>query len=401
MVITNQTPFYGESGGQVADTGLISNENFKFEVSDVQKKLVDLFVHYGKVKSGSIQKNDSVELKIDLERRNNIRAYHSATHLLHESLRRVLGDHVTQKGSLVDSDRLRFDFSHMKPISDEEISKIEFNVNSIIEKKSSVKTRIMTPKEAVEEGALALFGEKYGDEVRVLSMGNEKNKCFSTELCGGTHVKNTSDIGLFKIISQSSIAAGVRRVEALRGNQLKNYLENRNELSNLSIQKNEEAIRELTTKIVELGGKPFLKNKDQTSLIKDLSKQFEQLSVGSILKDKNKNIINDQVINGIQIRFQKVLDLPFKDLRKLIDEGKKEIKEGIVIVYSVNENKVGLAVGVTKTFINKFDAVKIVRAGSKIIGGKGGGGRNDFAQAGGTLPDKIEDSFESIKKIIN
>jgi len=401
MVITNQTPFYGESGGQVADTGLISNENFKFEVSDVQKKLADLFVHYGKVKSGSIQKNDRVVLKIDLERRNNIRAYHSATHLLHESLRRVLGDHVTQKGSLVDSDRLRFDFSHRKPISNEEISKIEFNVNSIIEKKSSVKTRIMTPKEAVEEGALALFGEKYGDEVRVLSMGNEKNKCFSTELCGGTHVKNTSDIGLFKIISQSSIAAGVRRVEALRGNQLKNYLENRNELSNLSIQKNEEAIRELTTKIVELGGKPFLKNKDQTSLIKDLSKQFEQLSVGLILKDKNKNIINDQVINGIQIRFQKVLDLPFKDLRKLIDEGKKEIKEGIVIVYSVNENKVGLAVGVTKTFINKFDAVKIVRAGSKIIGGKGGGGRNDFAQAGGTLPDKIEDSFESIKKIIN
>jgi alanyl-tRNA synthetase len=259
----------------------------------------------------------------------------------------------------------------------------------------------MTPKEAIANGALALFGEKYGDEVRVLSIGNENDNYFSTELCGGTHVKNTSDIGVFKIISQSSIAAGVRRVEALRGNQLKNYLENRNELSNLSIQKNEEAIRELTTKIVELGGKPFLKNKDQTSLIKDLSKQFEQLSVGSILKDKNKNIINDQVINGIQIRFQKVLDLPFKDLRKLIDEGKKEIKEGIVIVYSVNENKVGLAVGVTKTFINKFDAVKIVRAGSKIIGGKGGGGRNDFAQAGGTLPDKIEDSFESIKTIIN
>jgi alanyl-tRNA synthetase len=401
IVITNQTPFYGESGGQVSDTGIISNKNFKFKVADVQKKLEDLYVHYGKVISGSIQINDRVELKINPERRKDIRAYHSATHLLHESLRRVLGKHVTQKGSLVDADRLRFDFSHMKPISDEEINKIEFNVNSMVEKKFDVKTRIMTPKEAVANGALALFGEKYGDEVRVLSMGDKENKYFSTELCGGTHVKNTSEIGVFKIISQSSIAAGVRRIEALRGNQLKDYYENRKELSNLSIQKNEEAIRDLISKIIELGGKPNLKNKDYASLIKDLSKQFEQLSVGSILKDKSKNIINDQVINGIQVRFQKVLNLPYKDLRKLIDEGKKEIKEGIVIIYAINKNKIGLAVGVTKNLINKFDAVKIVRVGSEIIGGKGGGGRNDFAQAGGTLPDKIEDSFESIKKLIS
>ena len=401
IVITNQTPFYGESGGQVADTGIIFNKNFEFEVTDVQKKLGDLFVHYGKVTSGSIKIKDNVELKIDHEKRNNIRSYHSATHLLHESLRRVLGKHVTQKGSLVDSDRLRFDFSHMKPVSDDEISKIESNVNSIIEKKSDVKTRIMTPKEAVAKGALALFGEKYGDEVRVLSMGNEKDMYFSTELCGGTHVKNTSDIGVFKIISQSSIAAGVRRVEALIGIQLKDYLDNRKKLSNLTIQKNEEIIKDLSARIVKLGGNPISETKDHISLIKDLTKQFEQLSVGLILKDKKKNIINDQVINGIQIRFQKVLNLPFKDLRKLIDEGKKEIKEGIIIIYSINENKVGLAVGVTKTLITKFDAVKIVKVGSEIIGGKGGGGRNDFAQAGGILPDKIEDSFESIKELIN
>ena len=401
IVITNQTPFYGESGGQVADTGIISNENFKFEVFDVQKKLGDLFVHYGKVISGYVKINDSVELKIDYERRRNIRAYHSATHLLHESLRRVLGEHVTQKGSLVDSNRLRFDFNHMKPISDDEISKIEFNVNSIIEKKSEVKTRIMTPKEAVTNGALALFGEKYGDEVRVLSMGNENDKYFSTELCGGTHVKNTSDIGAFKIISQSSIAAGVRRVEALRGSQLKDYLNNRKELSNLAIQKNKEIIKDLSAKIVGLGEKPIIENKDHVSLIKDLNKQFEQLSVNLILKDKSKNTINDQVINGTQIRFQKVLNLPFKDLRKLIDEGKKEIKEGIIIVYSINENKVGLAVGVTRTLTARFDAIKIVKVGSEVIGGKGGGGRNDFAQAGGTLPNKIEDSFECIKKLIN
>ena len=401
IIITNQTPFYGESGGQVADTGIISNENFEFEVSDVQKKLGDLFIHYGKVKKGSIILNDNVELKIDIVRRNNIRAYHSATHLLHESLRRVLGEHVTQKGSLVQSDRLRFDFSHMKPISEEEIKKIESCVNSIIQKKSEVKTRIMTPKEAVESGALALFGEKYGDEVRVLSMGDEEGQFFSTELCGGTHVLNTAEIGKFKIISQSSIAAGVRRIEALRDIQLEDFLKNKENQFNLSNQKNKTVLKELTSKIIELGGKPNLKNKDQAVLIKELNKQLNQLSVGSILNDKTKNKINDQVINGIKVRFQNILGLPFKDLRKLIDEGKKEIGEGLVVIYTVNDNKVGLAVGVTKNLENKLDAVKIVKVGSEIIGGKGGGGRVDFAQAGGTLPNKIEDSFESIKKLIS
>jgi alanyl-tRNA synthetase len=401
IIITNQTPFYGESGGQVADTGIISNESFEFEVSDVQKKLGNLFAHYGKVKKGLIKLNDSVELKINTQRRNNIRAYHSATHLLHESLRRVLGEHVTQKGSLVQSDRLRFDFSHMKPISEEEIKKIEFHINSIIKKKSDVKTRIMTPKEAVKNGALALFGEKYGDEVRVLSMGDEEGQFFSTELCGGTHVLNTADIGKFKIISQSSVAAGVRRIEGLRDTQLVSFLKDKENLSNLSNHKNETIIKELTSKIIELGGKPNLQNNDQVVLIKDLNKQFDQLSVGSILKDKTKNKIDDQVINGIKVRFQNISDLPFKDLRKLIDEGKKEIGEGLIIIYAINDNKVGLAVGVTKTLESKFDAVKIVRAGSKIIGGKGGGGRTDFAQAGGTLPDKIQESFENIKKLIN
>jgi alanyl-tRNA synthetase len=401
IIITNQTPFYGESGGQVADMGTISNESFEFEVSDVQKKLGDLFAHYGKVKKGSIKINNSVELKIDIERRNNIRAYHSATHLLHESLRRVLGEHVTQKGSLVESDRLRFDFSHMKPISEKDIKKIELNVNSIIEKKTEVKTRIMTPKEAVENGALALFGEKYGDEVRVLSMGDEVDQYFSTELCGGTHVLNTADIGKFKIISQSSIAAGVRRIEALRDTQLEDFLKDKENQFNLSNQKNEMILKELTSKIIKLGGKPNLQNNDQATLIKELNKQFDQLSVGSILKDKTKNIINDQVINGTKVRFQNISDLPFKDLRKLIDEGKKEIGEGLIIIYAINENKVGLAVGVTKTLVSKFDAVKIVRAGSTVIGGKGGGGRADFAQAGGTLPDKIQESFENIKNLIN
>jgi alanyl-tRNA synthetase len=400
IIITNQTPFYGESGGQIGDIGVISSEDFRFNVSDVQKKLGDLFIHYGKVSIGSIKINDSVELKIDVERRNNIRAYHSATHLLHESLRRVLGNHVTQKGSLVDSERLRFDFSHMKSISPDEITKIENQVNSMIKNKSEVKTRIMTPKEAVNSGALALFGEKYGDEVRVLSMGDEKDRYFSTELCGGTHVKNTSDIGKFKIISQSSIAAGVRRIEALRDKQLSYYLKNKEKLEDLSNKKNEESIKNLENKIIKLGGKPHLENKDQTQLIKDLNRQFEKLSVGSILKDKSKNIIIDETINEIKVRFQKVLELPFKDLRKLIDDGKKELKEGVIVIYAVNEGKVGLAVGITKKLENKFDAVKFVKAGSEIIGGNGGGGRADFAQAGGNLVEKIEDSFKNIKKLI-
>ena len=400
MIIVNQTPFYGESGGQVGDKGEINFGEFKFEVSDVQKKLGDLFVHYGKVKSGSIKTKQSVEMKIDVLRRDNIRAYHSATHLLHESLRRVLGTHVIQKGSLVEPERLRFDFSHMKPISSEEISKIETYVNSMVEKQSEVKTRLMTPKEAVDNGALALFGEKYGDEVRVLSMGDEKNNYFSTELCGGTHVRNTGDIGKFKIISQSSIAAGVRRVEALRDKQLDDYLKNKEKLSGLSAQKDEDYIKELSKKIIELGGKPNLENEDQKGLIKDLSKQLEQLSVKSILDDKSKNIIKDEIINGIKIRLQKVQDLPPKDLRKLVDKGKKELNEGIIVVFASKDEKVGLAVGVTEKLINKYDAVNFAKLGSEIIGGKGGGGRKDFAQAGGQDSSKIDEAIEKIKALV-
>ena len=286
MIITNQTPFYGESGGQVGDTGEINSGDFKFEVSDVQKKLGDLFVHYGKVINGSIKLQSNVEMKINITRRDDTRAYHSATHLLHESLRRVLGTHVTQKGSLVEPSRLRFDFSHMKPITDDEMSKIETFVNSMVAKKSDVKTRLMTPDEAVENGALALFGEKYGDEVRVLSMGDENGKYFSTELCGGTHVKNTGDIGKFKIISQSSIAAGVRRVEALRDKQLEDYLKNKEKLSNISSEKNEEIIKDLINQIKNLGGKPNSDENDQKILIKNLTKQLETLTVTSILNDK-------------------------------------------------------------------------------------------------------------------
>ena len=400
MIITNQTPFYGESGGQVGDTGEITSGEFKFEVNDVQKKLGDLFVHYGKVISGSIKLNDNIEMKINEKRRNDTRAYHSATHLLHESLRRVLGTHVTQKGSLVEPNRLRFDFSHMKPISNEDVKKIETFVNSMVVKKTDVRTRLMTPDEAVENGALALFGEKYGDEVRVLSMGDEEGSYFSTELCGGTHVKNTGDIGKFKIISQSSIAAGVRRIEALRDKQLEDYLKNKAKLSNISSEKNDEIIKELNEQIIKFGGKPTLEETDQKILIKNLTKQLETILVNSILEDSSKNIIKDEEINGVKLRLQKVEGLPPKELRKLVDKGKKELNEGIVIVFASKEDKVGIAVGVTEKLTNKFDAVQFVKVGSKIIGGLGGGGRKDFAQAGGQDQSKIDQAFEKLKTLI-
>ncbi len=400
MIILNQTPFYGESGGQVGDNGTISNGNNIFKVSDVQKKLGNLFVHFGKVEKGNFNLKDNVELKIDIERRENVKAYHSATHLLHESLRRTLGTHVMQKGSLVAPDRLRFDFSHMKPISSDEMTKIDEHVNQMVNKKSEVITRIMTPKEGIAHGALALFGEKYGDEVRVVFMGEEGNKYFSTELCGGTHVKNTSDIGNFKVVSQSAIAAGVRRVEALRDKQLDEFLKNKEKQSNLTEQKDEETIKVLSEEIKKLGGKPNLNKENKKDLIKELNKELEKLSINEIINNKSKNIINDEKINGVNVRMQKIDGLPPKELRRLIDNGKKEIGEGIVIIFASKDDKVGLAVGITDKLKSKYDAVKFVKNGSEIIGGKGGGGRPDFAQAGGVNKDKIEDAFKSLKALI-
>ena len=400
QIILNQTPFYGESGGQVGDKGTITSGENEFEVTDVQKKIGNLFVHFGKVSKGTIKLKDNVELKINTERRQNIRAYHSATHLLHESLRRTLGTHVMQKGSLVAPDRLRFDFSHMKPITDEEMKKIDENVNKFVNSKTEVVTRLMTPEEGIEQGAMALFGEKYGDEVRVVFMGEEGNKYFSTELCGGTHVKNTGEVGKFKVVSQSSIAAGVRRVEALRDKQLEEYLKSKDKMSSLSSQKNEETIKSLSSEITKLGGKPIKKSDDLKITIKELTKQLEEITVKSILSDKKKNTIKDQNIKKINIRFQKVDDLPFKELRRLVDQGKKDIKEGIVVIYAIKDDKIGLAVGVTDSLTEKYDAIKFVKSGSEILGGKGGGGRSDFAQAGGVHSNKIEESFEKIKSLI-
>lgn len=401
-IITNQTPFYGESGGQVGDRGEIKTSKCKIKIMDTQKKMGDLHVHVGKVMTGSVKVGENVNLEINVNRRNNARAYHSATHLLHEALRRTLGKHVTQKGSLVSPEKLRFDFSHNKPIEKNEIIKIENLVNAMVSKSSDVKTRIMTPKEAVDNGALALFGEKYGDEVRVLSMGEEKNKYFSTELCGGTHVANTAEIGKFKIISQSSISSGVRRVEALRADQLIKYEKNLKQTQSSKENKLNEEINNIKKSLEKLKIKPnFNSDLNGFENLKNLSKQLDQVNLKNIITDKSKNIIKDNKIADFTFRYQTIEDLPSKELRTIIDSGKKDIKKGVLIAFSVFDGKVGVSVGVTKDLTKKFDAVDLVKIAASTLGGKGGGGRKDFAQAGGVDKTKIEDAYKAVLKKIS
>ncbi len=401
-VITNQTPFYGESGGQVGDQGTISNSKCKINIKDTQKKMGDLFVHYGTIEKGSLKVGESVNLEINIQKRNNSRANHSATHLLHESLRRTLGKHVTQKGSLVSPDRLRFDFSHNKPIEKEEMIKINKIVNEMVEGASNVQTRIMTPKEAVSLGALALFGEKYGDEVRVVFMGKESNGFFSTELCGGTHVKNTKEVGEFKVISQSSIASGVRRVEALRDEELHDYEKSLKKDISLKEKNLKDQVDLVKKELSKFKIKPDYKdNIDLSENFKNLNKQLEKIKIKNIIEDKNKNIIKDKKVGNFVFRQQVLTDFPPKELRGVIDQGKKDIKDGIIVSISTFEDKVGVAVGLTKELTKKFDAVQLVKIASEVLGGKGGGGRKDFAQAGGSNKDKIEEVFKTLNSKIN
>jgi len=401
-IVTNQTPFYAESGGQVGDKGIIYSNDCKVVVEDTQKKMGDLYVHYGKVDKGFLKVNQSVNLEINVKRRNNARANHSATHLLHEALRRTLGKHVTQKGSLVSPEKLRFDFSHSKPIEKKEIEKIEKYVNDMVNAAADVKTRIMTPKEAVEKGALAMFGEKYGDEVRVLFMGKENGNCFSIELCGGTHVRNTKEIGKFKIISQSSIAAGVRRVEALRDKQLENYENSLKKDQSLKEKDLKDQIDLIKNELSKYKVKPdYSDDLELSENIKNLNKQLEKIKIKNIIKDKSKNVIKDTQIGSFILRHQVLTDFPPKELRQIIDESKKDIKSGIVVGFATFEGKVGVAVGVTNELTKKYDAVTLVKIASEVLKGKGGGGRKDFAQAGGTNKDKIDEAFKALSKKIN
>ena len=401
-LITNQTPFYAESGGQVGDQGFISTSECKINIKDTLKKMGDLHVHIGKIELGKIKIGQSVNLEINIKRRNDARAYHSATHLLHEALRRTLGKHVTQKGSLVSPEKLRFDFSHNKPIENNELNKIEKFVNEMVATTSDVKTRIMTPTEAVENGALALFGEKYGEEVRVLSMGKEKNSFFSTELCGGTHVKNTKDIGRFKIVSQSSIASGIRRVEALRDRQLEVYEKLLKENKSNKEKNITKEINSIKKELKSFNISPnYSENTKTSENLKNLKSQLEQVKIQNIVKDKTKNIIKDTKLNNFILRYQILNNLPSKELRNIVDQGKKDIKKGIIIAFCNFKGKVGVAIGVTSELTNKYDAVTFVKEAAKILGGKGGGGRKDFAQAGGESKEKIEEAYKALSKKIS
>ena len=401
-IVTNQTPFYAESGGQVGDQGLIYSNDCRIIINDTQKKVGDLHVHLGKIEKGFLKINQSVNLEINVEKRNNARAYHSATHLLHEALRRTLGKHVTQKGSFVSSEKLRFDFSHNKIIEKNEIEKIEKYINDMINTNTDVKIRIMTPKDAVNKGALAMFGEKYGEEVRVLSMGKVNSNYFSTELCGGTHVKNTKDIGKLKIVSQTSISAGVRRIEALRDKQLQDYEDSLKKDKTLKEKKLKEELDSIMQELLKYKIKPtYQDDLDISANIKNLNKHLEIIKIKNIVKDKKKNIIKDSKIGSFILRQQILKELPSKELRNVVDQSKKDIKAGIVIAFSTFEGKVGVAVGVTNELTEKYDAVTLVKIASEVIGGKGGGGRKDFAQAGGLNINKIEEAFKILSKNIN
>ncbi|MAJ56647.1 MAG: alanine--tRNA ligase [Candidatus Pelagibacter sp.] len=388
IIITNQTCFYAEAGGQVGDIGLIKSHNSIFEVSDTQKYFGDFYLHYGKVKEGKINSNQTAVLIVDKEHRNNVKANHSATHLLQAALRETLGKHVAQKGSYVGPERLRFDFSHNKAIQKEEINKINLEVNEIIKQNENVSTRLMSPTKAIKEGAMALFGEKYGEEARVVSMGRKKEKVYSLELCGGTHVNKTGEIGKFEIISEGSIASGVRRIEGLRGEELQNYTKQQKSKDEKQSKDLKDKFDKIIETIKEQGGKAD-KFKNYLTDMDIAEKYLSQIIKDNILKDKSKNIVNNFKKNNITFRLQKIIDLPGKELRSIVDETKKQ-KNLIIFLFGISKNKISIAVGVSDDLTEKFDASEYVKYLSKNLGGSGGGGRKDFAQAGGTDVDKID-----------
>ncbi len=388
IIITNQTCFYAEAGGQVGDIGLIKSHNSIFEVSDTQKYFGDFYLHFGKVKEGKIISNQTAVLIVDREHRKNVKANHSATHLLHAALRETLGKHVAQKGSYVGPERLRFDFSHNKAILKEEINKINLEVNEIIKQNENVSTRLMSPTKAIKEGAMALFGEKYGEEVRVVSMGRKKEKVYSLELCGGTHVNKTGEIGKFEIISEGSISSGVRRIEGLRGEELQNYIKQQKSKYEKQSKNLKDKFDKIIETIKEQGGKVD-KFKNYLTDMDIAEKYLSQIIKDNILKDKSKNIVNNFKKNNITFRLQKIIDLPGKELRSIVDETKKQ-KNLIIFLFGISKNKISIAVGVSDDLTEKFDASEYVKYLSKNLGGSGGGGRKDFAQAGGADVDKID-----------
>jgi alanyl-tRNA synthetase len=371
-VILNQTPFYGESGGQVGDTGRITGaDGLAIVVTDTQKKLGDLFVHLGRVEAGTAHVGDAVLAEVDHARRTAIRAHHSATHLLHEALRRRVGTHITQKGSLNAPDRLRFDISQPRPLTAEELSDVAAAVNARIRENSPVTTRLMTPDQAVEQGAMALFGEKYGDEVRVVAMGEgEGNRAaYSIELCGGTHVGRTGDIGYFRIVSESPVAAGVRRIEAVTG-------EAAEALVATAEQRLAQAAGALKTSPSDLPDRVVALLEDRRKLERQVAELQKKLATGGSAAELEH-------VAGVTLAARNLGEVPARDLKGLADAIAKQIGSGVVALVSTAEGKASIVVGVSPDLTTRFNAVDLVRAASAAVGGKGGGGRPDLAQAGG------------------
>jgi alanyl-tRNA synthetase len=395
-VVMNQTPFYGESGGQVGDTGEMRREGLRLSVSDTQKKAGDLLVHFVKVEEGTVKVGDPLLLEVDHARRGAIRQNHSATHLLHEALRQVLGDHVAQKGSLVAPERLRFDFSHPKPMTAEEIERVEDIANDFVLQNSPVTTRLMAVDDAIASGARALFGEKYGDEVRVVAMGesignaNANTMGWSVELCGGTHVRRTGDIGLISLVGEAGVAAGVRRIEALTGKTAR-------KTANKQLQVVKAAAAELKVPLEEVPGRIGALLDERKKLERDLSDARKKLAMGGGGKDAG-DASDVRQVNGVKLLARAVSGIDLKDLRSLADEGKRQVGSGVVaIVATAEDGKAGIVVGVTDDLTKRFNAVELVKKGAEALGGKGGGGRPDMAQAGGPDGSKADAALKAIE----
>ncbi len=393
LLVVTQTPFYAESGGQVGDTGTITGPGLKVRVTATEKKLGDLFVHHVAVEEGSLTLDQPVELKVDHGRRSAIRANHSATHLLHEALRQVLGDHVAQKGSLVAPERLRFDISHPKPIEAEELARVEEIANRVLLQNEPVVTKLMAVDDAIASGARALFGEKYGEEVRVVSMGRDaaadgRAKTFSVELCGGTHVGRTGDIGVVTILGDSAVGAGVRRIEAMTGDAARRHLagESRQLAAIAALLK--APVAEAPERLAALLD-------ERRRMERELSDARRKLAMGGGTGGATDDGVRE--VAGTKLMARVVQGVEMRDLKSLADEGKKRLGSGIVAIVGVApDGKAGLVVGVTEDLTGRFDAVALVRAGSERLGGKGGGGRRDMAQAGGPDGAAAEAALEAI-----
>jgi alanyl-tRNA synthetase len=389
-VVLNQTPFYGESGGQVGDTGVLVGEGVRFRVTDTQKRAGDLFAHLGTVEQGALKPGAALVLEVDHTRRRAIRANHSATHLLHEALRLVLGDHIAQKGSLVAPDRLRFDFSHPKPIVAAELERVEDLANDVVLQNAAVTTRLMGQDEAIASGARALFGEKYGDEVRVVAMGESGGNTlgWSVELCGGTHVSRTGDIGLISIVGEGAVAAGVRRLEALTGAAARKHAHAQVDLAKSAAAELRAPLEEMPARIASL-------LEDRKRLERELSDVKKKLAMGGGASSGASDGV--RTIGDVRLLARAVDGIEMKDLKSLADEGKKQVGSGVVAFISVNdEGKAGIVVGVTADLTARFNAVDLVRKGAEALGGKGGGGRPDMAQAGGPDGSKADAALDAI-----